>query len=73
MRRDVIEPKVGEVFEYVGIKAKCIVDRKMPKNPCSRCCFSTSGWCHKIECNGYNRADGVDVHFKKVENDEKTN
>lgn len=31
MRRDVIEPKVGEVFEYVGIKAKCIVDRKMQK------------------------------------------
>lgn len=61
-----IEPKIGEVFEYAGVKAKCIKDGPTDENPCKRCCFLGSGWCHRLNCAGTRRLDGKEVHFIKV-------
>ena len=61
-----INPKVGEVFEFKGVKAKCIKDRLTDENPCKRCCFFNSGWCHEMRCTGTSRYDGNEVHFELV-------
>lgn len=67
MSREIIEPKIGEVFEFEGQKAKCVKDRPTIKTPCKLCCFLRSGWCHKIMCTGTSRYDGKEVHFIEVD------
>lgn len=66
MSREIITPKIGEVFEFEGRKAKCLKDRPTTERPCKLCCFLRSGLCHKLNCVGKGRFDGKDVHFRKV-------
>ena len=73
MRRDVIDPKVGEKFELNGINAICKEDTSEMIIPCVSCCFYKSGQCYKIACMRTQRSDGKEVHFVKVEDNEKTN
>lgn len=72
MRRDVIDPKVGEKFELGGINAICEDDTSEMFIPCLYCCFYKSGYCDKIACMEMQRSDGKEVHFKRIKDNEKT-
>ena len=62
-----IHADLGEVFEYVGIKAKCVEDNIHNGNCCTNCAFRGSLECDTILCASHERDDERDVHFEKVD------
>lgn len=68
-----IEPEQGEEFEYEGIKVKCVLDDPPGLLNCPNCVFHNSRQCDTICCADHERFDDSQVHFVKVENNEKTN
>lgn len=62
-----IYPDLGEVFEYVGIKAKCVADDPESIFNCPNCAFHGSLECDTICCASHERNDERDVHFEKVD------
>ena len=62
-----IHPELDEVFEYIGIKSKCVEDNTHNGNCCTNCAFRGSLECDTICCASHERRDGRDVHFKKVD------
>jgi hypothetical protein len=61
------EIKIGEVFEYNGIKLK--VRKMSPWGECRKCFFFKEGnvTCGGPKCAAYERKDKNYVYFEKVE------
>lgn len=65
--RTTIYPEQGEVFEYEGIKVKCVADDNKRYTNCPYCAFRDSlEGCDTICCASHERRDERDVHFIKV-------
>nr|DAE54723.1 MAG TPA: hypothetical protein [Caudoviricetes sp.] len=62
-----IHPDLGEVFEYEGIKVKCVADDNKRYADCSGCAFQESPKCDTICCAYHEREDERGVHFEKVD------
>ena len=62
-----IEPEIGEVFEYLGVKAECVRDDVFGFRNCLRCAFRGSGECDTLSCSRYEREDDTDVHFIRLQ------
>lgn len=54
------EYKIGEKFEIEGVKYVCVEDPK-DSDGCNCCDL-----CEMLRCTKYERSDGLDVHFEKV-------
>lgn len=61
-----IEPELGEVFEYIGVKAKCVEDDPHESRNCKMCAFYGSLRCDTICCAAHEREDDRDVHFIRL-------
>lgn len=61
-----IEPELGEVFEYLGVRAQCIEDDAYDSRECRRCAFYGCKQCDTICCAAHERGDDKDVHFIKL-------
>lgn len=61
--------EVGQTFSIydsdnnVISKIKCIEDEAYG---CYSCIFHKTDTCNNIECDGFFRPDGIDVHFKYI-------
>lgn len=44
-------------------KVKCVEDGS---HSCNNCVFDKSDTCDSMECDGFFRPDGVDVHFEYI-------
>lgn len=64
--RTTIYPDLGEIFEYVGIKAECVEDDINSGTCCKNCAFRDSLECDTICCASHERDDERNVHFIKV-------
>lgn len=62
-----IHPELGEVFEYEGLKVKCVADDNKRYTNCPYCAFRASLECDTICCESHERRDERDVHFVKVD------
>lgn len=62
-----IHPELDEVFEYIGIKSKCVEDNIHNGNCCTNCAFYNSLECDTICCASRERYDERAVHFEKVD------
>lgn len=62
-----VEPNLGEVFEYIGKKARCVADNTNSESNCGECIFAGTMRCATICCASHERYDERDVHFEKVD------
>ncbi|WAX09855.1 hypothetical protein BT681P2_00016 [Bacteroides phage BT681P2] len=62
-----IEPNLGEVFEYMGVKAECVRGDAFGFRKCIKCAFRGSKKCDTLRCSRYEREDDRDVHFIKLQ------
>lgn len=66
-KKDKIEPEIGEVFEYMGVKAECVRDDVFGFRKCIKCAFRGSKKCDTLRCLRYEREDDRGVHFIKLQ------
>lgn len=66
-KKNKIEPKIGEVFEYMGVKAECVIADVFGFRKCIKCAFRGSKKCDTLCCTRYEREDDRSVHFEKVD------
>ena len=60
-----MERKLGEVFEFNGVKLETI--RKDMRLRCERCYFNDfDDFCDNISCMWYERTDEEDVVFREI-------
>lgn len=62
-----IEPEVGEVFEYIGKRVRCVEDNPYDANQCALCAFYGSLRCTTVYCAERERGDKRNVHFIKLQ------
>lgn len=62
-----IEPEIGEVFEYMGVKAECVRAEEVCFRQCIKCAFRGSEKCDTLSCSRYEREDDIDAHFIKLQ------
>lgn len=68
-----MERKIGEIFDYEGIKLKVIEDVKTTSCVNAHCHFSyATVKCETFEkqigsCQKKKRSDNINIHFEKVE------
>ncbi|WAX10004.1 hypothetical protein BT709P1_00036 [Bacteroides phage BT709P1] len=66
-KKGMIEPEIGEVFEYMGVKAECVRTDEFGFRQCLKCAFRGSEDCNTLCCSRYEREDDIDVHFIKLQ------
>ena len=60
----VMERNVGEVFEFNGVKYKCV---RYNPSKCKDCCFSNDkSLCVEQRCTALQRDDREEVVFKEI-------
>ena len=59
-----MEKKIGEIFDYKGVKLQCVIN---PYLVCNECYFSKREDCVRFNCIAPCRKDGANVKFIKIE------